>query len=79
MNCAPASPLLVATSARLLEAQNAYHALMIGTSVVKVRDQNGEEITYSQASAPKLLEYIKTLQDALDPSVRINAPMRFMF
>lgn len=67
------------TADLLADAQEKYHALMTGTAVVKLRDQNGEEITYNAASATKLLAYIQSLQDTLNPSRRINGPMRVWF
>lgn len=70
----------MATTQELLQdARDAYHRLMTGTQVVELRDQNGETVKYNLASASKLLAYINTLQDALNPCNRINAPMRVFF
>lgn len=67
---------MATTGDLLADAQVKYHALMTGTAVVKIRDQNGEEVTYNTASATKLLAYIQSLQDQLNPCRRINGPMR---
>ena len=70
----------MATTAQLLaDAQAAYHLLMTGQSVASFKDSNGETVTYNQASAPRLLDYIKTLQDQINPCTRINRPMRIFF
>jgi hypothetical protein len=79
MSYTPPPPLIAATQLLLDDARGAYHRLMTGTSVVRIKDQNGEELQYNMASASKLLEYIKSLQDTLDPCLRINAPMRLFF
>lgn len=61
----------------LTEAKNAYHRLMLGESVVEVRDQSGESIRYQAATASKLLAYIRQM----DPTYLLPAasgPMRFV-
>lgn len=50
---------------RLAEAEDAYHALMTGQSVAELKDQNGEAIRYTPASAPRLLAYITSLKQQL--------------
>lgn len=47
---------------RLDEARAAYHALMTGTSVVEVRDGNGESVRYTQINANRLTIYIRDLE-----------------
>lgn len=68
----------MATQAQLLaEAKDAYHRLMLGESVVEVRDQSGESIRYQAATASKLLAYIRTMEPAyLLPWG--GGPMRFV-
>lgn len=47
---------------QLQEARGAYHDLQIGKAVVTLRDQNGEEVTYSRASVDRLAAYIRALE-----------------
>lgn len=49
----------------LQEAEQAYHRLMIGTSAVEFRDQNGELVRYSPANAARLRAYIDSLRSQL--------------
>lgn len=63
----------------LADAEQAYHSLITGTAVVKVRDQNGEEVTYNQTSLARLLAYIQTLKDQITPDWRANRPMKVYF
>lgn len=46
----------------LSEARSAYHRLMTGASVVTVKDQNGEMVTYQTASVTRLSAYIAWLE-----------------
>lgn len=62
----------------LAEAEAAYHQLMTGRKVVSLRDQNGETVTYNQASASKLMAYITTLKNEI-ADVRPPGPMRIFF
>lgn len=55
----------VVTQQMLDEAQSAYHALMLGQSVVEFRDQNSERVVYYRADANKLLNYINWLKSEL--------------
>lgn len=65
---------------RLLEAQGAYHDLQIGKAVASVRDQNGEEVRYTQTSRNDLLAYITSLQNQIAPGTTgALGPMRFSF
>lgn len=50
---------------RLVEAETAYHNVMTGGAVTKIRDQNGEEISYSQINPSRLLAYIATLKNLI--------------
>ncbi len=51
--------------AKLAEAMAAYHSLKIGGAVREFKDQNGEQVTYSQANASGLLAYINWLRNIL--------------
>ena len=51
---------------RLVEARDALHRISIGQSLVEVRDQNGELVRYSPASAQKLRMYISELEFLLN-------------
>ena len=62
----------------LTDARTAYHRLMTGTSVVEVRDQNGETIRYQVANAAALLAYIQRLEQQLSGN-RYGGPMQFIF
>lgn len=63
---------------RLDEAENIYHDLMVGKSVVELRDSNGELVRYTQASAGRLAAYIQDLKRQLDQTTDLG-PMRPMF
>lgn len=71
----------MATTQELLdEAQAAYHDLQLGKAVASVRDQNGEEIRYTQANRGDLFAYIGTLQNLITPGTGCAlGPMRFFF
>lgn len=53
------------TQSMLDDAQTAYHALMLGQSVVEFRDQNSERVVYLRADANRLLNYINWLKSEL--------------
>ena len=57
--------MAVDLQAKLAEAESAYHDLMVGRSVVELRDQNGELVRYTPASAVRLLAYIQSLKQQL--------------
>lgn len=59
---------------RLEEAENAYHALMTGRSVVECRDSNGEMVRYTAANASRLAAYIEDLKRQLGTGS--SGPMR---
>ena len=52
-------------TALLADAEKVYHSAMLGGVAVSFRDQNGEEIRYSQANAGRLLGYINWLRQLL--------------
>lgn len=60
---------------QLAEAEAAYHRLVTGTSVVEVRDSNGEMIRYTAANASRLQAYIETLKAKLNTG-GYQGPMR---
>lgn len=47
---------------QLAEAEAAYHNLMTGSAVVRFQDQNGESLTYTQATVGRLSAYIAGLR-----------------
>lgn len=53
------------TMEMLTEAREAQHRLMVGGAVSKLRDQNGEEISYSKTDLGKLASYIRYLESEL--------------
>lgn len=62
---------------RIDQAKLAYHQLMVGESVIEVRDQNGETIRYSRVDANKLLAYIRSLEFELNG--KIGRPLKTLF
>lgn len=66
----------------LVEAQNAYHTLMIGGGVTVVVDQNGERVEYNRANALSLVKYIASLQaqiNAAQGRAVTGGPLRALF
>ena len=70
-------------TALLTEAKSAYHDLMIGKAVALARDQNGEEVRYTQADRNALASYIAALTSqiavlngVIEPPL---GPMRLLF
>ena len=51
---------------RLNDAEEKYHDLVTGQSVVEVVDQNGERIRYYPATRKDLLAYIADLRRQID-------------
>lgn len=64
----------------LQEAETAYHQLVTGQSAVEFRDQNGELVRYTPASAVRLASYIQSLKRQLGllPAASL-APARVWF
>lgn len=66
----------------LADAEAKLHALLTGTQVVQIQDQNGEKITFNAAKAQDLRSYIQDLRASLglpmDPRL-ISRPLRFIF
>jgi hypothetical protein len=67
-------------SERLVEAEDAYHRLMTGTSAVELRDSNGEMVRYTPANAYRLSAYIESLKGliaaAANNTPTYTGPMR---
>ena len=64
------------TPQMLIDAQEAYHALLTGAAIVEVRDQNGEVLKYSRANKNDLFAYIEWLKGQLGMTVAPSGPMR---
>lgn len=65
---------------RLVEAEDALHQLLTGTSARVVVDQNGERIEYTAANAGKLRAYIEELKAEIAGStIGSNGPLRAVF
>lgn len=52
-------------NARLIEAEQAYHSIMMGGGVKTVVDQNGERVEYQQTNIRQLSAYILLLKQQL--------------
>lgn len=63
----------------LTEAKTALHALLTGAQVVSLRDQNGEMVTYNQASVAQLRRYISELQTSIAGLPITSQPLGFFF
>jgi hypothetical protein len=73
----------MATNAeKLVEAEAAYHSLMLGGAVVEVTDQNGEKVRYDRAKKSDLLQYIADLRNLIaleGGGVVRSGPLRMIF
>ena len=73
----------MATNAeKLVEAEAAYHDLMIGASARVVVDQNGERVEYTAANASRLQAYITSLKNLIADEagiVRVKGPLGVVF
>ena len=65
LSCSLTPDQIAALTAKLAEAEAAYHSLMIGGGVREFHDQNGERVVYSEAGAASLLTYINGLRAQL--------------
>ena len=73
---------LAQLQAWLVEAQNAYHTVMLGGGVTVVVDQNGERVEYGRANATALAKYIATLQAQIKSLLGVavtGGPLRLLF
>lgn len=50
---------------KLREAEEAYHALMLGQSAREITDQNGERVTFTATNAARLAAYIEYLKNQI--------------
>lgn len=64
-------------TALLEEAELQYHKLVTGRQAVEFRDQNGELIRYTPATAVQLAKYIATLKSNL--GIGCSGPLRVFF
>jgi len=65
---------------RLVEAEDALHQLLTGTSARVVVDQNGERIEYTAANVGKLRAYVQELkQEIAGQTLGSNGPLRAVF
>ncbi len=72
--------MAVDLKAQLAEAEAAYHRLMLGQGIAEFRDQNGETVKYTSASASRLRAYILELRSQLGISTgRTMGPGRPYF
>lgn len=70
----------MATAAeRLVEAESAYHALMMGRSAVEVRDSSGEMVVYQRANAAQLSAYISKLKLEIAGAPATRGPLGVYF
>jgi hypothetical protein len=70
---------LAVTQTMLDQAIQALHDLRIGKAVVEFRDQNGEVVRYSRATAGDLAAYIEELKRQLGLLTVSTGPMRVWF
>lgn len=65
----------MATNAELLvEAEAAYHSLMIGGAVRVVVDRNGERVEFTSANSKLLYGYIQELKRLIDLEGGLRVP-----
>lgn len=70
----------MATPAELLvEAESAYHRLMIGQSAREVVDMDGSRVTFTVANASNLLGYIESLKLQVAGKPRYRGPAGVWF
>lgn len=63
----------------LVEAENAYHDLQTGKSMVEAQDANGERARYTAANASRLKAYIIDLKRQLGIATANSGPLRPIF
>ena len=63
-------------AARLVEAESAYHQLVIGGQPVEIRDSSGESIRYTMANASRLKAYIAELKSQIAGQATRPGPLR---
>ena len=73
---------MAALDDKLIEAEAAYHEVMLGRGVARIKDANGEEVWYNAANAPRLAAYIASLKvqiAAIGTTARCTGPLRPYF
>lgn len=71
--------MALTASERLTEAQDAYHALQTGQSVVEVRDATGESVRFTRAQLSSLRAYIAELKLEIAGTESVRRPMKLGF
>lgn len=71
--------VLATNAEKLVEAEAAYHALMIGGSARVVVDSSGERVEYTSANSAKLAQYIEKLKNLIAGSSTHGGPLGVMF
>lgn len=73
----------MATNAeKLVEAEAAYHELLLGRAPSVVVDQNGERVEYTRAKKADLLAYIDDLRNLIAQEAGLTikrGPLRMIF
>lgn len=70
----------MATAAqRLVEAEDALHAILTGSGIQRVQDQSGESVTYTTANVGRLRAYIAELKAEIAGVPQVRGPIRPMF
>jgi len=64
---------------RLVQAETAYHNLMIGQSAREVVDQNGERVTFTVTNAATLAGYISKLKLEIAGTPTSRGPLGVWF
>jgi hypothetical protein len=70
---------LATAAERLVEAEAALHSLQLGKAIVRVRDANGDEVTYRSNTVKDLLRYINDLKAEIAGTSRVSKPLRLLF
>jgi gpW len=66
------------TAQKLVQAEDAYHRLMVGGQPLVVVDQNGERVEYTRANSLQLSAYIAQLRRELaSPGSTTSLPVSF--
>jgi hypothetical protein len=64
---------------KLVEAEAAYHELMVNGSVRVVVDQNGERVEYTAVNSAKLVAYIAELRGLIAGTPLVRGPAGVIF
>ena len=73
---------VLTTAQKLVEAEAAYHSLMVMGALRVVVDQNGERVEYTSVNAGNLLRYIAELKELIAVEggfVRVRGPAGVIF